>query len=259
MRTYETKLSLVERAMWELLQKVDHNEIQIEENWVQEITPQAPVAYLNGIFKCQLDESEARERIAKAVANYKKLNLPFRFKISPSTKPSNIVDILKENNLEKKETLFGLFADPMVLEFPTNQQVQIKQLDLSTVEDWLIVQGSAWGVPSQGIEFLRTQTKKSLEDNTKNGLNFIAYYKNKPVGSAGMKFSQDYAYLMGAAVNPENRKMGIYRALMSHRLEIIKKSNLPAIIHCLEQTSAPICLKLGFEKICEIQSYEPKP
>jgi N-acetylglutamate synthase-like GNAT family acetyltransferase len=60
------------------------------------------------------------------------------------------------------------------------------------------------------------------------------------------------------AVNPDARKQGIYRTLLAYRLELIKKENLPAIIHCLETTSAPICLKLGFEKICEIYGFELK-
>ena len=108
------------------------------------------------------------------------------------------------------------------------------------------------------IEYLKKQVSKTLDHNTKNELNFIAYYNQKPVASAAVRILTDYAFLVGAAVNLEERKKGIYSTLLSHRLDIIKNLNLPAIIHCLENTSAPICLKLGFEKICEIESYELK-
>jgi predicted acetyltransferase len=62
---------------------------------------------------------------------------------------------------------------------------------------------------------------------------------------------------VGAAVDPEVRRQGIYHTLLAHRLREIKRRELPAVIHCLENTSAPICLKLGFEKVCEIYSFEP--
>lgn len=258
MYTFNEKLSLVEKAVWAQVRKNDHNEVQIEENWVQVTTPSAPVAHLNGVFKCSLSVQEASERISETIEHYKNLKLPFRFKISPSSRPENISSILLQHNLEKKETLYGLYADPNNLTFPKNPEVEIKLLNLSTLEDWLIVQTSAWGVPAQGIEYLRKQMENTLKVNVQDNLDFIAYYNQKPVASAALRIYDGFALLVGGAVTPAERKKGIYRSLLSYRLDIIKNLNLPAIIHCLENTSAPICLKLGFEKICEIYSFEPK-
>lgn len=256
MKPYEEKLSLVEDAISIQVQKNNQNEVIIEDNWIQVTTPNAPVAHLNGIFKCSLDSQDAEERISKAIEHYKNLKLPFQFKISPSTNPKNLSSMLVKHNMKQSETLYGLYADPNVINIPYNPNVEIKLLDLSTLEDWLSVQASAWGTPPQGIEYLRNQIKEALATNTKKGLSYIAYIDNKPIGSAGVRIFEKYALLAGAAVNQDFRKKGIYRALLAHRLEIIKKENLPAIIHCLESTSAPICLKLGFEKICEIYGFE---
>lgn len=118
------------------------------------------------------------------------------------------------------------------------------------------MQASAWNVPPPGIAHIRKITTQALESGDQTYLNFIAYWQNQPVASAALRFFSDYALLMGAAVNPDVRKRGIYRTLLSHRLKVIEGRALPAVIHCLENTSAPICLKLGFEKICEIQSFE---
>lgn len=258
MHTFEEKLSFVEKAISVQVKQNDHNEVQIENDWVQVTTPNAPVPYLNGVLKCSLPVKEAEERISKAIAHYKSLKLPFRFKISPSSRPENLSSILLEHNMEKKETLYGLYADPNDLNVPQNPNVEIRPLSFLTLEDWLIVQTSAWGVPPQGIDYLRKQITQTLEADTKSSLDFIAYFNQRPVASAAVRILNDYALLVGAAVNPEERKKGIYCSLLAHRLEIIKNLNLPAIIHCLENTSAPICLKLGFEKICEIYSFEPK-
>jgi GNAT superfamily N-acetyltransferase len=256
MHTFKEKLFLVEDAISVQVQKNNQNEVIIEENWIQVTTPNAPVAHLNGILKCSLESQEAEERIVKAIEHYEKLGLPFQIKISPSSKPKNLSSILVKHKMQPSETLYGLYADPNVIQIPNNPNVEIKLLDLSTLEDWLSVQASAWGTPSQGIEYLRKQIKEAIEANTKKGLSFIAYLDNRPVASAGVRIFDNYALLAGAAVNPDLRGKGIYRSLLAYRLEIIKRENLPAIIHCLESTSAPICLKLGFEKICEIHGYE---
>lgn len=256
MHTFEEKLFLVEDAISIQVRKNNQNEVIIEENWIQVTTHNAPVTHLNGILKCSLESQEAEERIAKAIEHYKKLGLPFQFKISPSSKPKNLSSILVKHKMRPSETMYGLYADPNVIHIPHNPDVEIKLLDLSTLEDWLNVQSSAWGTPPKGIEYLRKQIKEAIEANTKKGLSFIAYLDNRPVASAGIRIFNNYALLAGAAVNPDLRGKGIYRSLLAYRLEIIKRENLPAIIHCLESTSAPICLKLGFEKICEIHGFE---
>jgi GNAT superfamily N-acetyltransferase len=258
MKTFEEKLFLIEDAISIQVQKNNQNVVIIEENWIQVTTPNVLAPHLNGILKCSLDYFEAEERIVKAIEHYKSLGLPFQFKISPSSLPKNLDTILLKYNMNRSETLFGLYADPILLNIPCNPDVEIKLLDLSTLEDWLKVQATAWGVPTRGIDYLRKQNIEALETNTKKGLSFIAYLNGNPVGSAGVRIFKNYAFLAGAAVNPDSRKKGIYRSLLAHRLEIIKKENLPAIIHCLENTSAPICLKLGFEKICEIHGFETK-
>lgn len=97
----------------------------------------------------------------------------------------------------------------------------------------------------------------SLKNGDSHYENCIAYMDNIPAGSAAMRIADDYVYLMGGAVNEDFRNQGVYRTLTAHRLNRIAKLELPAVIHCLEKTSAPIGLKLGFEKICEIHSYEP--
>jgi hypothetical protein len=167
---------------------------------------------------------------------------------------------LSEYGLPHKETLYGLYADPKSLNIPANPLVRIEELTLQNLEDWLAVQSSAWGVPPPGISYIRQEQTLKLKSNLSPAeRNFIAYYNGAPVASAAVVIRPQYGFLVGAAVNPDQRRNGIYRSLLAHRLKIIAEHSLPAVIHCLENTSAPICLKLGFEKVCEIYSYEYNP
>ncbi|MGZ6480597.1 MAG: GNAT family N-acetyltransferase, partial [Bdellovibrionales bacterium] len=120
------------------------------------------------------------------------------------------------------------------------------------------VQAKAWSVPPQGIAYQRKAMTEGLSRRDSPYENYVAYLDGQPVGSAALRIAKDYVYLMGGAVNEAKRHQGVYRSLTAHRLERIAELGLPAVIQCLEKTSAPICLKLGFEKVCEIESYEPK-
>jgi len=252
----QSKLEIVVRALWDGVVPNPDNQVVIEPRWVQQTTPNAPTAFLNGVYRCEVDDGSILGRISATIEHYRKLNLPFRWKVAPSSKPSHLKSLLIEHGLIHKETLYGLVALPGQLSIPQNPAVKIEILSLANLEDWLKVQAIAWNVPPPGIAHIRRTTTQAIESGDQTYLNFIAYHGGQPVASAALRFYDDCALLMGAAVNPDMRKIGIYRTLLSHRLKIIEERRLPAVIHCLENTSAPICLKLGFEKICEIQSFE---
>ena len=249
------KLNLVERALWEGVEKRPDNQVIADDQLVMQIAPRAP-AFLNGIYRCNLDDDIAEQRILETIKTFRNENLPFRWKISPSSRPTGLPALLLKHGLHHKETLFGLIAEPSALTIPINPNVHIESLNSDTLEDWLTVQQTAWNVPPPGIAHLREKRKEALANNDRTYLNFIAYVENQPVASAAVRFFTHYAFLMGAAVKTDYSGQGVYRSLLSHRLNIIQTKGLPAVIHCLEHTSAPICMKLGFEKICEIQSFE---
>jgi hypothetical protein len=251
------KLARVERALWEGVAPKPDNEAVIEPGWVQQTHPKAPTAFMNGVYRCELDDASAPDRVRRAVAHFRELKLPFRWKVCPSTRPINIPSLLEAEGLALKETLYGLIAEPGQLSFPVNPHVKVEALRLENLEDWLQVQATAWNVPPPGITYIRNSMTESLKQNDQAGRNFLAYLEGKPVASAAFRYFSGYAFLQGGAVNPDARRQGVYRSLLAHRLELVGKAGLPAVVHCLENTSAPICLKLGFEKICEIQSYEP--
>lgn len=251
------KLRLVEKAIWDGVSRRRDEDVVVESGWVQQTTPHAPAPHLNGVYRCEIDDDSISERVRQTVRHYRELRLPFRWKVGPSARPSNLREMLAENGLEMREKLFGLFADPRELKISYDDSIRVEALTVLNLENWLKVQASAWGVPPQGILHMRRNMENAFARAELGTLNFLAYLNDEPVGSGALTFFDDYGLLQGAAVNPDARKRGVYRALIAHRMSLIAKRGLPAIIHCVQTTSAPICLKLGFEKVCEIDSFEP--
>ena len=85
---------------------------------------------------------------------------------------------------------------------------------------------------------------------------------NKPVAFAAsiMDKINDLVILLGAGTLPEYRGKGIYSSLVARRLEDAKNIGMhAAIIQAVKHTSAPICEKLGFRTVCEIDFYIYSP
>ncbi len=249
--------SIVERAIWENVKASSINEIVVSENWVQLTTPDAPHPVMNGVFRCELESDIAEAKILETISGYKNKGLPFRWKTCDSSKPANLNELLVKHGLALKDRLYGLIANPRSLQIEGATDVEVKELSPDMKSDWLQVQAEAWNVPPQGISFIDRNFRKEFEliEQGKSKA-YIAYYQGRPVASAGLLLHKDYGYLVGAATAPAYRKKGVYRSLMKKRVDLLRALDVAAVIHCVWNTSAPICLKLGFEKVCEINSFE---
>lgn len=251
------KKRMVESALWEGLDPSEPGDLTIQPNWVQVIRPQTPTVFLNGVYRCEWEEeSTIDQKIAETIEQYRVRKIPFRWKVTESSRPVNLSLKLKNHGLIHKETLLGLFALPEDLDILGHSEVEVRLLTLENLEDWLKLQHEAWNVPEPGIHHLRKKMTLDLKLQKGPYENYIAYLNDEPVGSAGLRYYSDYAYLVGAVVLPRFRKKGIYKSLLAHRVQLIKKKGLAIVNHCLENTSAPICLKLGFEKVVKIESFE---
>ena len=85
---------------------------------------------------------------------------------------------------------------------------------------------------------------------------FLAKYQGTPAGVAALRLTKGIGHLQGSAVIPKFRKMGIYQALVGHRLKLLSQLKIPyATAECLKDSSAPLCKDLGFETVCRFQIY----
>lgn len=258
MISVEQKKSLIHRAVWEGISAKPNNELIKTEDWCQLTTPEIPSPHANGIYKCVksgLSDSDTQSLVQETIKFYKGKNLNFRWKTSLETTPEGLGQVLLKNGMILKDLLYGFCVSPNEMNISEYDRSSVRKLTLENLEDWLKVQAEGWNVPPQGITYLRKEMEKELMQLKENP-QFIGYCDGQPAGAAAFRHLGDYAFMVGGAVIPKFRGKGIYRNLINARFEELKKEGLPAVFHCVSNTSAPICLKLGFEKICEIESYE---
>lgn len=248
----------MERAIWDVIRPTDFSQVLVESGWVQVITPGSPLAFMNGVYRCELSEAEAEVRVPATIEGYRNRGQLFRWKTCDSSRPADLERLLLHHGLESKQTSFGLIADPKELEIEASPEVEVRELTRALKPDWLTVQAEAWGVRPEGVEFIDRTFEKEFAFIERGEVRaYIAYVEGKPVASASLLFLPGYGYLAGGATAPAYRGRGVYRSLVKARLETLRERGLPAVIHAVSTTSAPICLRLGFRKVCELRSYEP--
>ena len=255
----ETKTSLIHRATWEGIVDRHDNEMIVTPNWLQVTTPKQKSAHMNGVYRCErddLNDLQVRKLVFDIIDYYKSQNSNFRWKTSSSTRPIGLNKILIEHGMILKDLLFGFCVSPEEMNpLKTSDKIEVFPLTVDRYEDWLQIQAKGWNVTPNGIKYLREHPNEFIDQTSKNK-NFIAYWDGVPAGVPSFQIKNDYAYMLGAVVISEYRGHGLYKALIDSRFQALKSLGLPAVFHCISNTSAPICLKLGFEKICEIESYE---
>lgn len=124
------------------------------------------------------------------------------------------------------------------------------------LEMWIETEMASWCLPPQAREMRLKQGRLYINDA--GFKSYIAKYNNEPVGICGSKFCDDgVLFLQGAAVRPELRKKGFYRAMIGARiLDAASDHGVKTVlVNALSTTSAPLLAKCGFEKFCELQHY----
>lgn len=219
---------------------------------VKLLTPGVPTVIKNSVVYTRLAEGEADAAIAATIADYVRHRLPFRWVVTPSSRPADLRERLLARGLRHAETTVGMLAAPN-LELAPSPGVQILPLTADRFEDWLRVQAEGWGVPPPGIAYLRTRQAELL--GGRDTLT-VAYLDGEPAGSACVQHHEEFAHLAGGAVRREARGRGVYRAMVAERLATLHERGVEVVtVHCLKTTSFPICLRLGMQPVCELDYY----
>jgi GNAT superfamily N-acetyltransferase len=83
---------------------------------------------------------------------------------------------------------------------------------------------------------------------------YLAYLDGEPVGRATGSFSEHGVTLFGAAVLPEARGRGAYRALVHARWEDAVSRGTPLAVTDAGSQSRPILARMGFRELCMIRA-----
>lgn len=177
--------------------------------------------------------------------------------LNERTRPAGLEAHLVERGAELRETLAVLAAElseaPLDLEVPDD--VEVREVDdLDTLRDYDRISAAVFGGTLRTEQELLTSLS-SIADGGRDPM-LVAYRRDAAVGTGGFTVAGDVLRLWGAAVVPDARGTGVYRAVLDHRLRAGRAMGCTmALVKGRVETSAPVLRRAGFEEYGEERAY----
>ena len=246
----------LESALWGDGDRLGDGQLVRTEEWVQLTTPVAKTHFRNGVLRSVLAPEALGARIDATIAHYRDLGVPFRWMVTPSTRPLDTAELLLRKGFEHVETLHAMVADPAGFPVHAGGDIKVERIDKSGADTWVECTGKGWNMPPDALERFRAELRRALAKADPIRFYFLARHRGTPAGTCAIRLDKGSAHFSGGEVREELRRRGIYRAMVLERMRFLRERGVTLVTnHCVSTTSAPICARLGFRRVCDFEVY----
>jgi hypothetical protein len=216
----------------------------------------------NKAMLARLDVGSADAAIAEVKAYFAAKHKPFSWIVGPSSAPADLLSHLQVAGFTQALIADGMYLPDLKANIDVVDSVNVRELPVDQPSPTVDIMARGFNMAVETSRQLhktmaicarsvRTRIYAAYLDDLENPVAcaFLAYFPDRPI-----------AILCGGATLQEYRGHGLYKALLARRLADITAEGLRDVIVLADQrTSAPICAKVGFVKVCEMQMYVCRP
>jgi GNAT superfamily N-acetyltransferase len=213
----------------------------------------AKVGNRNAIVYSNFSARDANKIIDAELDYFTKLQLRFEWKVYSHDEPSDLLERLGRRGFkigtEEALMMLDLYDLPPALSAPPSEGIVVRPVvDEQAIEDFVNLESAIWSESLTTRAFLRFNQSDPLSRE----LAFVAYSTGKPIGMARVTASSEsqFAGLWGGSVLNEFRGRGVYRALLSARIQRAREYDSTRYLRVdALPTSRPILEKYGFNRV----------
>jgi len=173
----------------------------------------------------------------------------------PSTRPTNLSDLLAVRGLPPCIYWDGLALRDLSWPYPEAPGVRVRQLTAESVDTYVDLCVGHAGTSDESVRAeRRAAAMRLVEAGQREAQVFIAYVDGEPAGCSVLRIEPDrIAYLRNAFTLEAFRQRGVYLAMVGARLALAREHGcVAAVVQAQGHSSAPILKKRGFFKVCEL-------
>lgn len=207
-----------------------------------------------------LSDAAAEKTIRDVIRRYTERSKNFCWLVGPSSKPDNLGALLEKFNFVHLPvaSMAGMSMHIEKCNLKARDGVIINKEPLTRLTDYIDLMESAYGFGETSESF--AIRSKLIANSGDRGDLYTASLENSDAPLAyGVSIyyeKEKTVILQGAGTLPDFRGKGIYTSLVAARMNDAKKSGMEtAVIQAIKSTSMPICQKIGFQKLCDIDVY----
>jgi hypothetical protein len=181
----------------------------------------------NGIVYSHFSITEAKEVINDEISYFVKIGRGFEWKVYSHDQPSDLLTRLRCRGFKigEEEALMVLDLRKLPARLPASapKGITVRAVtDDLEISHFLVLEAAIWGRSTTTREFLLS----SLSDQLQRNLAFVAYADHNPIGFGRVSASPQscFAGLWSGSVLSDFRGRGVYRALLSARIQPAEKA-----------------------------------
>ena len=215
--------------------------------WYQVVTPSART-YLNEVLLSQVEPGDVERVIDETMAIYREHGVRMKWYVGPRTRPEDLGERLRRRGFESMH-LRAMGIDTSA-SLGASEDASVTEIDGTTLDDFVSTVLKGWGLPEDEVAIERRLHAALLAQEPRVVHFFGARVDGSWAGTAELIMRDGYGYLVGGQVLDGMRRRRVYTALLSARLAFLRARGFEyAVTHALEETSAPILERLGFESL----------
>jgi hypothetical protein len=217
---------------------------------------------VNLITSTSLSSDNADATVGQVRDHFARQDKAFGWVVGPSATPSDLGSRLLSAGLTKMFDAAGMVRTDLKTSFRVNPSVHIREATPQEVAMASRTMAEAFPAP-EGVVNLMYEVLFQHCDRLNPHI-YLAYLEGfeTPVACSSMEWvpDTDIVHMRGAATVKEHRGKGIYASLVARRLADARRGAAKAaVIQAIRTTSAPVCRRLGFTEVCNLEFYTWPP
>lgn len=217
-----------------------------------------PAPGMNFISYAWLEATSADRVIQKQIEFFLKYDQPFSWHVLDHDQPADLAERLVRQGFVKDDDpsaimLLDLETCPAVLLQPV--QADIRWItDLDGLDEVVSIEEQVWG---GNFAWLKQRLGSHLDIPGYLSV-YVVYVNDRPVSTAWTYFPphNPFANLYGGATLPDQRKSGLYTALLAYRAQEARQRERRFLMVGCNQNSRPIVARHGFQFLTYHYDYE---
>lgn len=221
---------------------------------------------INHVGLARLNESNADSTVKRVIEFFTNEKKSFSWIIGPGSEPKNLSSILEKHGFRHMEemTEYGMAMDTKGEMSDITDKFSIEEVPIEDFSQYVDLISESFGtginreIARSIVMLLNAVNSTERYHGQVKAYLAVENETRKRVGFCNMTMDRErkYAILDGSGVMPSYRRNGIYKAMISRRLHDARENGIEhLIIHALKNTSAGVCERVGFKKICQMDFY----
>ena len=221
-----------------------------------------PIPFFSGIASTNLDANDVDGQVDAVIEVLRKKACPFRWWVTPSTRPEGLASVLRSRGLRHAYDAPGMIADltSVALDTPLPRDITMRQLtNADELGPWLDVFMTVFSRPEHEREIWRDAYVRCGFGEAAPWQHFVAFDGDAPLATTSILVDGDLAGVYYVATLPEARGRGIGSAVTRAAMRYARDIGATHAALQSSESGFGVYRALGFVQHCIVSAYEWRP